>query len=235
MGEEAGGARDAIGGRMLRVTDGSVERNIADYYDQESPERSGWDRDDIMVARRDAFIATLHAEGRLRLLEIGCGTGADLSPFSEAGFAIAVGIDLSRESARIARSRGGEAMCASLFALPFATSALDGIWTMSTLMHVPDERWDAMAQELMRVTTAGSPIAIGVWGSGGDIDANGVKHHDRYLPKRTFYRRSDENLQRRLQVVGTIEHFDTTRYGPDTYQYAVVRTRPAPTTRPDTR
>jgi hypothetical protein len=69
---------------------------------------------------------------------------------------------------------------------------------MSTFMHIPDERWSHAWSQVLRVLKPGSPIAIGVRGSGTDHDLNSIDDNDEIEPKRMFFRRSDANLRRLL-------------------------------------
>ncbi len=201
--------------------------DLAEYYDQEAPARDTWQRDAEMVHRQTAFAQQISANGCGRLLEIGCGTGRDATRFRAAGVAGVVGLDLSENSVRIARAHGVDAVCGSVHALPFAARSFEACWTVSVLIHVPDERWTQTYAEVNRVLVPGSLMAVGVWGSGSDDDLNGIKESDVIEPKRVFYRRSDEHMRQLLDELGDIVEFATWKYETQVrpYQYAVVQTR----------
>ncbi|MEO6125106.1 MAG: class I SAM-dependent methyltransferase [Ilumatobacteraceae bacterium] len=207
----------------------SLTRDLASYYDQEASSRDTWKRDDHLVAGRRDLCARMRVERRTRLLEIGCGTGRDAREFLASGIPTVTGVDLSSASCRIAQGHGVDALSASVLALPFAADSFDACWTISTLIHVADESWLEMCRELQRVLVDGSPVVVGVWGSGSDRDDNGVQHTDTIEPKRVFHRRSDANLRRLMDQIGTIEAFATWRYEGSMrpYQFSTVRIRTA--------
>jgi SAM-dependent methyltransferase len=156
------------------------------------------------------------------MLEVGIGPGRDSTAFVAAGIPI-VGIDLSLEHAQRAGSTGAAAVVATVRRLPFGDSAFTALWTMSTLMHVPNEAIAEVLAELRRVLAPGALAAIGVWG-GPDVE-----HHsdiDILDPPRFFSRRSDGRWRSLLSILGSIEDFVT--WGPEGggfwYQWALVRT-----------
>ena len=132
------------------------------------------------------------------------------------------GIDLSPEHVRICRERGVDARLASVFELPFEDGAFQAGWTMSTLLHVPNDRIDAAFDEIVRVVVPGDPLAIGLW-SGPDEEA--INEDDEFEPKRFFSRRSDRRLREILGRHGAMEQFEAWDIpGNDwPYQFAILR------------
>ena len=92
----------------------------------------------------------LAAEGRSRVVEVGTGPGRDGAAFIQAGLQVA-GVDISSEHVRLARAAGVDAVCASLFDLPYPLSSFDAGWTMSTLVHVEDARFHAAMDAICSV------------------------------------------------------------------------------------
>ena len=199
-----------------------LEADLAAFYDQQAPRRlARGDAGQWREAARDAFLAQLRLEGRTTLLEVGTGAGHDAAAFRDAGLRVA-GIDLSPEHIRICREREIDARLASVLELPFEDGSFAAGWTMSTLLHVPNDRIDAALDEIARVLVPGAPLAIGLW-AGPDEEA--VNADDTIEPRRFFSRRSDRRLREILERHGTIERFETWDI-PDTdwpYQLAVVR------------
>ena len=112
----------------------------------------------------------------------------------------------------------------SLYALPFATGSFDIAWSMSTLVHVPDEHFGVAMANFMRVVRPGGMIVIGSWGG---RDHEGLAERDHFEPPRFFSRRSHHRFSEMLARHGIVEQFETwavERDGWD-YQFAVV-TRP---------
>jgi SAM-dependent methyltransferase len=100
---------------------------------------------DASVEQRVAFcvreVARLPATGRLRLLEIGCGTGANLVRVGEAcgsGRVELLGLDVSEEAVLAARSLGIQANRLDLNneALPYADGSLDCVLFLEVLEHL---------------------------------------------------------------------------------------------------
>jgi SAM-dependent methyltransferase len=200
---------------------GAVERALVAYYEREAGDRAERPLDLQRVAARTRFVSQL-ARHRPRMLEVGIGPGRDSVTFVARGIPV-VGIDLSPEHARRARATGAEAIVATVRCLPFGDDTFTALWTMSTLMHVPNEAISDAFAELRRVLAPGALVAVGVWG-GPDVE-----HHsdiDVLDPPRFFSRRSDQRWQSLLATLGSIEEFETWGHGADSswwYQWATVR------------
>ncbi len=96
---------------------------------------------------------------------------------------------------------------------------------MSTLVHIPNERFDAALTQICRVIRPGGLLAIGLWGAPTDIEE--IAEWDTIVPKRFFSRRSDDRVRAMLEPYGRVLEFDTwTRDTESTwkYQFLVVRT-----------
>lgn len=197
------------------------ESDLAAYYDQEAARRAARQIDPLRVERRDLFANLVLAEGRSRLLEVGTGPGQDAVAFQARGLSVS-GVDLSPEHVRLARGSGVEVSVASVLALPFADDAFDAGWTMSTLLHVSDARFDRALTEIGRVLQPGSPLAVGLWGG---EDFEGPSDKDQIRPPRFFSVRSHERLQEMLARHGDLEQFETWAGGDGgwSYQWCVLR------------
>ena len=199
-----------------------LEADLTAYYDQEAGQRAERAVDPRRGQRREAFADLLAAERRGRLLEVGTGPGLDAAAFLARGIAVS-GVDLSVEHVRLSRAAGVDARVASVHRLPYADDSFDAGWTMSTLLHVPDTRFDAALGEICRVLSPGSPLAVGVWG-GTDIELTSTR--DEIKPPRFFSVRSDPRLREMLGRHGRLEQFETWP-GPTvdswSYQWCVLR------------
>jgi SAM-dependent methyltransferase len=207
---------------MESLDPAEVEAALAAFYDQEGDERSSRPIDPRRVAARDAFLDSLSTGARRSILEIGSGPGRDATAFIDAGHRY-VAIDLSIEHARRCQTRGAHVALASARGLPFPAASFDAVWTMSTLMHVPDSAIGVALAEVSRVLRSGGTAAIGVWG-GPDVEDHSNDDVRQGRPPRLFSRRSSERWKSMLAVVGTVEEFET--WGGDDdffYQWAVVR------------
>lgn len=197
----------------------AVERDLATYYDQEGDDRANRALEPRRIAAREACIATLAANQRV--LEIGIGPGRDAAAFVAAGHTV-VGVDLSRVFAQLAMRIGAHTAIATVRALPFPDGSFDVVWSMSTLMHVPDSAIDAALGEVARVLRPDGTAVIGVWG-GADVES--YLQHPRFDPPRLFARRSTERWRALLATIGTVDRLDEWHEADEEfwYQWAVVR------------
>lgn len=113
-------------------------------------------------------------------------------------------------------------MRASVRHLPCRRETVDVVWSMSTLMHVPDSAIEGSLDEVRRVLAPGGRAVIGVWG-GRDVEEHSDKDAATGRPPRLFARRSDERWRTMLGRIGAVETFETWDDGDDfAYQWAVV-------------
>jgi SAM-dependent methyltransferase len=130
--------------------------------------------------RRQIFMRLLapFTDGaRLRILDIGFGTGAMLNFLSRYGSVI--GMDMSVEAIRFARTRCDNPMLlASITAVPLETATFDLVTAFDIIEHDDDD--DAALAELARVCRPGGHVLLTVpafqflWGN-QDI----INHHRR--------------------------------------------------------
>lgn len=208
------------------------EARLAAYYNQRALTTPIQPMTRQRVEHRQDFIRLLKSEGRHSVLEIGCGVGIDGLAFVQAGIHYA-GVDLSEENVRLARTRRLEVSVASGRRLPFPDRTFQSLWTMSTLLHVPNSAIDKVLAEMVRVTEPGAPVAVGLW-SGDDEEV--LNPEDVTGPARFFSRRSDAAVLRIFGSRCTVENFETWPEGDGQdsgpgagawkqhYQYLVLRT-----------
>jgi SAM-dependent methyltransferase len=120
---------------------------IADWYDTDF-------LGDVHDPGREAAIRLL-GEGRGRLLDIGCGTGAQTVAFRDAGWEV-TGVDASEDMLRRAQARGLEATCADATELPFADASFDAVVSLWT--HTDIDGFDDVLAEAARVLRPGGPL-----------------------------------------------------------------------------
>ena len=96
-----------------------------------------------------------------RLLDVGCGTGHWSRFFASLGFAV-IGVDISEEVVRVARSRpapGCVFELADACDLPFAEGSFDVVAAMAVLAFVSDT--PSMVKEMFRCAKRGGSVLIG--------------------------------------------------------------------------
>lgn len=147
--------------------------NIAEYsrmFDAE--ERQWWYVG--MRALSEALLVRggVAAEGALRILDAGCGTGNNLLAFAKYGTAL--GIDLSADAIAFCRARGVPVVRGSVLDLPVRAQAVDGVTSLDVLYHawVKDDRRAVL--EMARVVRSGGFVLVRVpalrvlWGAHDD-------------------------------------------------------------------
>ena len=183
----------------------SGEDRLTTFYNQRAVLHPEHPLTPQRAEQRELFIARLKAEGRHGVLEIGTGPGLDGLKFVQAGIYY-TGVDLSEGNVRIATAKGLNVSVASARNLPFADGAFPALWSMSTLLHIPNRDIDDVVRELVRVAEPGAPIAVGLW-SGEDEEV--LNPEDQIQPRRFFSRRSDAALRQIFGRHGKIEEFVT--------------------------
>jgi SAM-dependent methyltransferase len=103
--------------------------------------------------------ASLPADpAQLRILDAGCGTGANLMHLARRGRA--AGVDLSPEALRRSRERGASVARASLLALPFPDATFDLVTSFDVLYHRWVEDDTRALRELARVLRPGGLFLV---------------------------------------------------------------------------
>ena len=135
------------------------------------------------VARRALAVELLADEigGRnsVRVLDVGCGTGANVSAF--ARLASTIGIDASMDALHFCQSRGIESVVLSpVEELPFARGAFDIVTALDVLEHTDDDLHSL--REIHRVTrTEGlALITVPAYGFLWSEHDEALKHRRRY-------------------------------------------------------
>jgi SAM-dependent methyltransferase len=107
----------------------------------------------------DAVRRSLPPGGEPRILDAGCGGGAELADLAALG--AAVGLEPSPASRERALARGaGEVVDGDLARLPFAADEFDLATTLDVLEHLDDDR--AALVELRRVVRPGGALVVTV-------------------------------------------------------------------------
>lgn len=199
-----------------------VERDLIAYYEAEARDGRRSGHGELRHRLRAEFSAQLADEGRLQLVDVGAGPGLDTLAWQGDGYDV-VGVDLAHANVEVMRRGGAAAVTASLYALPFRTGAFGALWTMSTFVHVPHERFDEAIAEMLRVVAPGAPLAIGTWGG---LDFEGRPEFGDLRPYRFFSLAAHDRWREMLSRHATVERFDTFDVGDKGgwyYQFAVVR------------
>jgi SAM-dependent methyltransferase len=199
----------------------AIEGDLAAYYDQEVADRAVRKLDRQRVQARKGFVDSLGDLAGLTVLEIGAGAGLDAAALIANGARV-FGVDLSLEQARRQSVVAGlSPVVGSVSRLPVTSKAVDVVWTMSVLMHIPNAHIASVLGEVRRVLRPGGLAVIGVWG-GADIEEPRLE--DPYRPARLFSRRSDTHWRALLSTIGRVATYETwTAPGGWDYQWAIIQ------------
>lgn len=141
------------------MANGAHARLQREYFDDADEPRFRWQTAHPILSRREAELAA-HVQVRAgeRLLEIGCGEGANLHHLAPAG-AIRFGLDFSPARAAFAhRATAAHTVTADAGRLPFAGGSFDAVLIRDLLHHVPDD--PAVLAEACRVLRPGGRLTL---------------------------------------------------------------------------
>lgn len=177
-----------------------VVEHLRNAYANSAKQRDEMVKHQWKLEERGAFLELLRAEGKTTLLEIGAGTGQDGVFFRDNGLDV-VATDLTPAMVEFCRAKGLDARVMDMLHLEFADGSFDAVWTINTLLHVPNADLSDALAEIGRVLRPGGLLYLGVYG--GDGFSEGTNDEDTHEPKRFFSFRSDEAIENAVR-----EHFD---------------------------
>jgi SAM-dependent methyltransferase len=106
------------------------------------------------------LLAVAAGAGPVRLLDAGCGTGANLALLSE--FGQAWGFDLTLSGLVLGRARGAQVACATAAQMPFADGAFDVVTSFDVLYCLEEGTERVAVEEMFRVLRPGGAVLISV-------------------------------------------------------------------------
>lgn len=126
---------------------------LAKEYDEETADF--WDRFPRTII--DKFMEFTNG----RVLDIGSGPGRDGLILKKAGLDI-VCLDASEEMVRLSSRKGLESVLGDFNELPFGDNSFDGVWSYTTLLHVPKLEVLKSFQEINRVLKPNGTFGLGL-------------------------------------------------------------------------
>lgn len=186
------------------------------YYDSELPTRVDRPVAEQRADRLSWFIEACAERHLSTVIEVGSGAGRDGVQLQKAGL-VYTGLDLSQVGAALCRDFGLDTVVASATDLPFSDDSFDAGWSMSTLMHLPEDQFTKALGEMHRVLRPSGLLAVGLWGS-SDARTRVDEHG------RRFQQQTDDRVRIILSAVGGLIEFDTWDWFDDGghYQWAAV-------------
>jgi SAM-dependent methyltransferase len=142
-------------GDFDRVDQTGEAQKFIEWLDTERRLRSGRDALDALTIRPSE-----------RVLDVGCGPGADLAVISElvgsSGFAVGIDLSMAMVEASISRLGSTDLRLACAMAngqsLPFADASVDACWIRAVLVHAPEPA--RAVAECARVLRPGGRLVV---------------------------------------------------------------------------
>ncbi len=146
------------------------------------------------VGRRailESFLQQIHSrlatrDSSLKILDVGCGTGANLEMLSQ--FGEAEGVDVSDDALEFCRQKGLKAQKGLAEFLPFPDETFDITTALDVVEHLDDDL--AGLREMHRVTKCGGyslifvPAFMWLWGVQDDISNHRIRYTKRQIVER---------------------------------------------------
>src|SRR3954451_25452907 len=148
---------------------------------------------DSIVQKRDGGPPKGGTQSLLRILDVGCGTGANLEMLAQYGEA--EGVDVSDDALEFCRQKGLKAQKGLAETLPYDDETFDITTALDVIEHLDDDI--AGLKEMHRVTKSGGyslifvPAVMWLWGVQDDIS----NHRIRYTKKQIVERLENAGYQ----------------------------------------
>jgi SAM-dependent methyltransferase len=141
----------------------------------------------ILESFLQRIVSSLAADhSSLKILDVGCGTGANLEMLSQ--FGEAEGVDVSDDALEFCRQKGLKAQKGLAEKLPYEDEAFDITTALDVVEHLDDDI--AGLKEMFRVTKRGGysllfvPAFMWLWGVQDDISNHRIRYTKRQIVDR---------------------------------------------------
>jgi ubiquinone/menaquinone biosynthesis C-methylase UbiE len=114
--------------------------------------------DDLFSTFEQSFLKKVPSAGLIA--DMGCGPALDGGRFAAQGYRV-MGLDLSAGMLAVASQRlPGQLVQADLRALPIVSDQLDAIWSVASLLHVPERDTSTVLLEFRRTLSDAGTLAL---------------------------------------------------------------------------
>ena len=145
----------------MRRDPGEFSRRQKAYWQDVGERHFRWQTEGPYISATEAaLVARAQPRAGERVLEIGCGEGANLVHLRQSDVAFHLfAVDFSHAKARFARAATAAHVAnADATRLPFRSGTFDAVLVRNLLHHVPDRR--AVVSEALRVLRSGGSITV---------------------------------------------------------------------------
>jgi SAM-dependent methyltransferase len=135
---------------MIKLTSDDLEGITGltlQHYDQRADDFWEGTRGHDVSQNITALLQYIEGKPPYSILDLGCGPGRDLKPFSELGH-VAVGLEGSARFVAMARGQGYEVWEQNFLKLNLPENRFDGVFANAALFHVPGQELPRVLLEL---------------------------------------------------------------------------------------
>src|SRR3989344_163737 len=111
------------------------------------------------ILRRSEFKHFIELLPGKYILDLGCGSGDHSLLFKQQGLEVSA-IDISQEMVRLTREKGIEAEIMDIEQLTFALESFDGIWAVTSLLHIPKAALPGVIKNLHKILKHGGILYV---------------------------------------------------------------------------
>lgn len=90
---------------------------------------------------------------RMKVLEVGCGSGANIGILAKVGINNVTGVDIQPEAVKRAQMAGWDVLQGSVLELPFHSGDFDMVFTSGVLIHLSPKDLTKAMDEIFRVSS----------------------------------------------------------------------------------
>src|SRR3989344_5408627 len=111
------------------------------------------------LLRRNEFKYFISLLPGKNILDLGCGSGDHSLLFKQQGLEVSA-IDISQEMVRLTREKDIEAEIMDIEQLTFAPESFDGIWAVTSLLHIPKAALPGVIKNLHKILKHGGILYV---------------------------------------------------------------------------
>ena len=132
----------------------------------------GWGYEELLQ-----FSSLVEQVGGSRVLDLGCGAGAQSKLLREKGFEV-VGLDLSEGMIRESKQRvpEGEFVVGDMIRLPFSPASFDGVYARASLLHIPKDMTHQVIRSIREVVRPNGILYLALKEGEGEREVKDKKY-----------------------------------------------------------
>ena len=170
------------------------EETIASY-NKDAEKHSKRYKDVMDLTQRKEFGEFLNLLQGKKILDLGCGSGDHSAYFVEKGLDVTA-IDLSDKMIKLCKEKGINAIKMDIEDLEFGENSFDGIWAVTSLIHVPKSRTPKVVKKIHEILKKNGILYICLEkGQGEEMVGENNKRFFAFWKKQEFLDLLEENFQ----------------------------------------